>query len=314
MTKLLPHRNLFRQRNGIHQHHTTLKEFAKYKHIKLLTSEPYHSQHNSLAKQANQTIIELACATFSSLRLKKCYLHIVVWSSFFMLNQVPREGSSVIYLANGLQKGRKFDEKGLEGILFLKNLLHNFPLLESPGINLFTQTNPKSRGPNFLSFKKKYNFQESQDILSKSDSDQDDLASAISSPSDNSALPLPVPDVPVQVASHKPRREIRKPQRYGFHQYYKPPSYKAARKCPEWTKWKKALEDELNSIKLQDVWEEYNGTPENVLNTTWVFKVKENCHGDPVKYKAQICVQGFDQVLGIDCKKTWAPTGKLGLL
>lgn len=65
---------------------------------------------------------------------------------------------------------------------------------------------------------------------------------------------------------------------------------------------------------MQDVWEEYYKNLDNILNMMWVFKVKENCHGEPVKYKACLCIQGFNQVLGIDYNETWAPTGKIGSL
>jgi hypothetical protein len=62
------------------------------------------------------------------------------------------------------------------------------------------------------------------------------------------------------------------------------------------------------------VWENYYDDPPNPLNTTWVFRIKDNCHSDPIKYKGRLCVQGFDQIHGIDYEETFAPTGKLSTL
>lgn len=71
------------------------------------------------------------------------------------------------------------------------------------------------------------------------------------------------------------------------------------------------METELNAIESFDVWKDYEGTePENPLWTTWIYRLKENCHGNPVKFKARLCVQGFSQIEGIDYFETFAPTGK----
>lgn len=216
-----------------------------------------------------------------------------------MLNQVPREGNNlspwelmfnkklpanylkpvgslVIYLANRLQKGRKFNEKGLEGVLigfnpgfhsylilsssgcivetkhvqFLKDSLHNFPFFEPPGTDLFSQTSTDSRESDFSSVEKQYTIQESQNNPSESESDQEDKALVASSSPDPPLISsqTQTPESSISSISQMPKRETQKPQRYGFHHYYKPPSYKAAKNCSEWPKWKKAADDELNSI------------------------------------------------------------------
>jgi hypothetical protein len=62
------------------------------------------------------------------------------------------------------------------------------------------------------------------------------------------------------------------------------------------------------------VWENFYDEPPNPLDTTWVFRIKDNCHGDPIKYKCRLCVQGFDQIHGTDYEDTFAPTGKASTL
>lgn len=100
-------------------------------------------------------------------------------------------------------------------------------------------------------------------------------------------------------------------QRYGFYHHYKPRSYEDAQRCKENLEWTEAMNDKLGLIEDLLVWEEYNGPePKNTLKTTWIYKVKHNCHGDPVRYKAQLCVQGFNQIEGLDYTETFAPKGK----
>jgi hypothetical protein len=62
------------------------------------------------------------------------------------------------------------------------------------------------------------------------------------------------------------------------------------------------------------VWENHYDKPPNPLDTTWVFKIKDNRHGNPLKYKGRLCVQGFNQIQGLDFDKTFAPTGKVSTL
>lgn len=60
--------------------------------------------------------------------------------------------------------------------------------------------------------------------------------------------------------------------------------------------------------------ENYSEEPPNPLNTTWVFRIKDNTHGDPLKFKGCLCVQGFNQIHGTDYEETYAPTGKIPTL
>lgn len=71
----------------------------------------------------------------------------------------------------------------------------------------------------------------------------------------------------------------------------------------------------LNGIEALEVCEDYNSPePVNPLNTTWVYHLKDNCHGDPLVYKSQLCVQGFNQIYGLDYQDTFSPTGKAASL
>jgi hypothetical protein len=60
-----------------------------------------------------------------------------------------------------------------------------------------------------------------------------------------------------------------------------------------------------------------NGLPSNASNATlkaigskWVFRTKPNPDG-PIKFKARLVIQGYEQVKGIDFNETYAPVSKL---
>lgn len=112
-------------------------------------------------------------------------------------NYLKPIGSPVIYLGSHLQRGKKFNKKGLEGILvgfnpifhsylvlsssgaiietkhvqFLKNNLSQFPLLKSPGLDLFSQASLESDNSDFSSVEKQYNIWDSPEDPSESESD-----------------------------------------------------------------------------------------------------------------------------------------------
>jgi hypothetical protein len=110
------------------------------------------------------------------------------------------------------------------------------------------------------------------------------------------------------------RSQIKPPVRYGFHHYYEPNTFESAIRCFDSKFWKEAIEKEINSIENHQVWENHADEPPNPLDTTWVFRIKDNTHGDPLKFKSRLCVQGFNQIHGTDYDETYAPTGKVSTL
>lgn len=123
-------------------------------------------------------------------------------------------------------------------------------------------------------------------------------------------------DHPTQVTTRilRDRATIKPPTRFGFHHYYKPNTFESAIRCSDEKFWRSAIENEITSIENHDVWDNHYQEPPNPLDTTWVFKIKDNCHGDPLKHKARLCVQGFDQIEHVDHEGTFAPTGKVSTL
>jgi hypothetical protein len=128
---------------------------------------------------------------------------------------------------------------------------------------------------------------------------------------ENQLVPHSESAPPVAPRALRDRSTIKPPVQYGFCHYYKPNTFKSAIRCNNSKYWRGAIEKEINSIENHNIWEDYSNEPPNPLNTTWVFWIKDNTHGDPLKFKACLCVQGFNQIYGIDYEDKFAPTGKV---
>eukprot|EP00963_Diacronema_lutheri_P010374 scaffold1042_cov345-Pavlova_lutheri.AAC.3 len=73
--------------------------------------------------------------------------------------------------------------------------------------------------------------------------------------------------------------------------------------------WKEAIHEELTSLVANETWTLTELPPaRKALTTTWVFKVKRDVGGDVERYKARLCVRGFEQREGLDYQEVFAPT------
>ena len=69
--------------------------------------------------------------------------------------------------------------------------------------------------------------------------------------------------------------------------------------CPQFTSWKKAMDDEMNSMYM-------NGVCKPV-GCKWVFKTKRDFSRQIERYKVRLVVKGYSQREGIDFKETFSP-------
>jgi len=87
-----------------------------------------------------------------------------------------------------------------------------------------------------------------------------------------------------------------------------PKSYQQAKVSPQWSDWKKAMDDELKSLKENDVWDVIPKPVERkIVASRWVFKAKGNAQGEVEQYKARLVAKGYSQILGQDNDEIFAP-------
>lgn len=91
-----------------------------------------------------------------------------------------------------------------------------------------------------------------------------------------------------------------------------PLSFKELEGRDDKSKWELAVQDELNSLKLNNTWEIVTKpTDKNIVDCRWVFAIKFDEFGNPNKYKARLVAKGFSQQFLIDYNETFAPVARM---
>ncbi|GKD10387.1 retrotransposon protein, putative, ty1-copia subclass [Tanacetum coccineum] len=120
------------------------------------------------------------------------------------------------------------------------------------------------------------------------------------------------------------RRSTRIPQaleRYSFYidaeehkleDHGKPPNYQAALSDPEFEKWLKAINVEMQSMKDNQVWNLVDLPPKcKTVGSKGIFKKKTDMDGNIHTYKACLVAKGFTQTYGVDYEETFSPVADI---
>jgi len=76
--------------------------------------------------------------------------------------------------------------------------------------------------------------------------------------------------------------------------------------------WKKAMEEEMNSLQENKTWELVNlPKGRKALQNKWVYKIKHEGYEKKERYKARLVVKGFAQKEGIDFTEIFSPIVKM---
>jgi len=87
-----------------------------------------------------------------------------------------------------------------------------------------------------------------------------------------------------------------------------PKSFRQAKVSPQWSDWRKAMNEELKSVTDDDVWDVIpKPTGIKIVATRWVYKAKGNAQGEVERYKARLVAKGFSLMLGQDFDEIFAP-------
>ena len=134
------------------------------------------------------------------------------------------------------------------------------------------------------------------------------------------AEPAAAPQEPVGEVLRRSTRPI-KPKIYKDYVVYllesdigignDPETFLQAMNSRESKLWYNAMDDEMNSMRCNRVWELVklpNGA--RAIGCKWVYKTKKDSLGNTERYKARLVAKGFTQEEGIDYTETFSPVSK----
>ena len=74
------------------------------------------------------------------------------------------------------------------------------------------------------------------------------------------------------------------------------------------------MQEELQQFELNNVWElvkRPDPRKHYIIGTKWIYRNKQEKHGQVVRNKARLVAQGYTQVEGIDFDETSSPVASL---
>ena len=91
-----------------------------------------------------------------------------------------------------------------------------------------------------------------------------------------------------------------------------PQSFKEAMSSPEAPYWKEAINDEVEFILQNHMWELVDLPPgSKPLGYKWIFKKKMKADGSSDKYKARLLIKGYEQKEGLEYFDTYSPVTRI---
>jgi len=87
-----------------------------------------------------------------------------------------------------------------------------------------------------------------------------------------------------------------------------PTSVTEARAAVDRDEWNKAMEAEMRSLQLNEVWELVDPPPNHkIIGSKWIYKCKLNVDGELERHETRLVAQGCTQKFYLDYEETYSP-------
>lgn len=91
-----------------------------------------------------------------------------------------------------------------------------------------------------------------------------------------------------------------------------PKTYDEIKTRSDKTSWEKAIKDELDAHIINKTWSIVKRPQnKNIVDCRWIFTIKHDEFGNPIKYKARLVARGFTQEYLADYDETFAPVARV---
>lgn len=91
-----------------------------------------------------------------------------------------------------------------------------------------------------------------------------------------------------------------------------PSSYKEIATRDDRSEWESAIRDEINSLLVNKTWTLVpQPKDKNIVDCKWIFTIKNDEFGKPLRYKARLVARGFSQEYLTDYNETFAPVARI---
>lgn len=313
-----------------------LTNYLKEEGIKIQYTASYTPEQNGVAERKNRTLIEMVRCMLFDTDMDKKFWGEAVNTANYLQNRLPSRSVSKTpyelwfkqspnvknlqvfgckaFMHIPKQQRRKLDEKAQE-LIFVGYSEESkaYRLLDK-----HTNTIKISRDVIFSDSFEKNNsyinieFKPIKEIRSENDPEEEGEAEKEEEEEEE-------PNVVKEKAVDKVRRSKREnkgvpPDRYMGNAYTVASMYEDPRNRNEALagvnkdKWKKAMDEEMESLLLNNTWELVQRPKnKNIISCKWVFKTKRNSEGQVNKFKARLVARGFSQKYGEDYDEVFAP-------
>ncbi|KAM1810903.1 hypothetical protein ACFX12_027595 [Malus domestica] len=298
------------------------QEFCEANGIRRPLTVPRSPQQNGVAERKNQTIIDMARSMLKSKRLPKELWAEAVACAVYLSNRSPTRN----------EKRTKLDDKS-EKFIFIGYDSN------SKGYKLYNPNNGKlviSRDVTFdeegewdfcshagdLHFFPQFEEENEQGMMEQAREVQQESTTPLASPtsinhgnspaSASSSGSLNEREVP-RTRSLRDLYEVAErldnPTLFCLFADCEPVDFQ---KAMQDTKWRKAMDEEIEAIQKNDTWElAILLKGHKAIRVKWVYKTKKNANGEVERYKARLVANGYSQRARIDYDEVFAPVARL---